>query len=103
MNTATPKSKIQWWQMLVLGLETYLFLASFVLFDWHFKSVEPDPVLAGMLWGCILSVLGLLVTGLSLVVCRHPKWGAATFVFVGVWLLCFVLVVLPALIKASGY
>jgi hypothetical protein len=103
MNTLTSKPKRLWWQMLVLGLGAYLVLASLVLLGWHFKSIERDPAVTWLLWGCILSLLGLFVASLILILQRKSKWGWFTLAFVGFWLAYFLLLVLPVVARVSGY
>jgi hypothetical protein len=103
MNTLTSKPKRHWWQMLILGLEAYLMLVSFVLLGWHFESIKPDPAVGCMLWSCVLSLLGLFVASFILNFKRQPKWGWTTLIFVGLWLAYFSFLVWPVVVRASGY
>jgi hypothetical protein len=103
MNTVTSKPKDRWLRILIFGLEAYLVFVSFVLMVWHFNGLQRDSAVGWMFCGIILSIFGLLIAGFILVFRRQPKWGWTTLAFVGLWSLYFVLIVLPIIVKASGY
>ncbi len=98
------KSKnFEWWQWIVIGSETYLILASVVLFNWQSRGLERESVLTCVLWGIIISSVVVLGAGLGFLLARAWKWGCATLAFIVFWFSWFVFIGLPRVVDAIGY
>ena len=87
--------------IVVFVLEAYLVLASFTLMAYNDGKREIDlgPEVDCIVWGCVLSALGLLIAGIVLLLCRRREHALIAFAFAAYGFLFFWLF-LPTLARA---
>ena len=96
-TNSKPTAKRQ--PIFVFLLEAYLAVASAASVICGNSGADGGPALIYIVWGCILSTLGLLVAGIALLFCRRGVW-AWTAIGFAIYGFLFVGLFLPTLAKA---
>ena len=70
-----------WWQPVIILLESYPVLASFVIIGWERNSEYALPGFVYVWLGGLVSFLGLLVSGVILIFRHRTRWGLIALAF----------------------
>jgi hypothetical protein len=98
------KTKRCWWQIFVFAQEAYLSVTAFVFSMLAFGRIDTDgSTMWYMLWSYFAAIIGLLVSGITLIVCGKTKSGLIALAFaVSAFILLFLLAALFAAMKRRG-
>jgi hypothetical protein len=88
-----------WWQLAVFSFEAYLVLAGMAGLVWAIQGECSGSALGFVFCGCLLSCPVLLITGITLLFRKRPKWGWTAIAFAAYGLV--LLLLLPALLKSK--